>query len=348
MFNFDKFTRKESMQILKGIAIILKTNQGLGFAQALDINLQKFEDNKRVKTLLTRLREDIQGGLDIGEAFELYGLLNEVESVKFRSYSGALYQKLLEILKERSTTEQFEPPVRAMFITYFIAFSALIALIYFMQDFLIEHLIDQNTTNGHKDPYSQIPFFIKHIEIDLMFLAGFAGLILLIVSIYRYYYNNDRGVIYKFINLKEYDDAPLMFLTLYNFHNHYKSTDKAFAQMRQLKSYRGLDQMFIELEEASTDFHATHYDIFKKYGFSKDIVALVQIFEEGNLLENFKELSDYVKEEHGEKLTNYKKSMASFSSIGPYIIFVVFSVYISLLFGIDFDTIKSSWSSARG
>ena len=216
---------------------------------------------------MTLIQKDLRLGLQASDVFEVYGLLSSVEAMKYKNYSGLKSEIIELILKERGITEQFEPPIRKLFLSVFLTLSAIVSVLYLYQDEIIEKLVEQANMNASKDPYSELPLIVKSMSFNFLILGGFFMVCLCVFLLYKYFYNHDRKFIYKYIKLKEYDDSPLMFSIMFNFHKHYGQTNIVFKEMQLLAPYKGLGKMFEDLETATTDSDSTYYDIFKSMVF---------------------------------------------------------------------------------
>ena len=340
MFNTKKLTKSESTKILESIRLLLETNKGMPLIQAIEFNIKIFSSNKRISKILGIIREELRLGIGVSETLEIYGLLTPIECVKFDNYSGEIYVTIGKILVDRKSTNRFNPPLKSACIKIYLTLVLMAGSLYYFQDFLITKLTDQFTSNGIKNPMEEIPLIIKSTSFNLTILAVLAGLYFLIAYIYNYYYQNKRDVIYKLIKLKELDDSPLMFETMGNFYGKIKETNRVFEKMAVLPPYVGLRRMFNDLSDATSDYDSTYHDIFRKYGFSKDVCELISIYENGVILEKFIHLGNYSKDIADKKLKQYQSLMAGVGSLGPYVLFMILTSYISYLFGIDMDALS--------
>ena len=342
-----KFRSDESMLILKAISKVLMVRKNMSNLDAIRYCTSIFTKNKRVLKILVAIKKEIEEGMLSSDAFEKFGLLSEVETAKYKSYKDERHEIIKKIIEQRAHLDRFEPPFKRLFRRVLFVLVVAVVGIYFSQDFLIEKMSDYLRSKGVHSPIEQIPFFIKDTELNLLILGVFFGVSYGISWVYRHYYKNERNVVYKYFPIKQYDDLPGMFETMFNYHRGIKQTNKVFLQMSILKPYRGLENMFKDLDEATRDIGSTYSEVFERYNFSKEITEFIAIIDDKDILSNFNEVSLYAKEIGVEKFEKFSTKINAIAEYIPYFLFaVIFGVIAYYMGALDYSLDISSIRNA--
>lgn len=321
-----KFSKEESKLVLEAIALVLGVRNKMSNLDAIKYCIDTSESNSKTQKILVAIKKDIESGDLPSDAFEKYDLLSEVEATKYKSYKDDRHIVINKIIEERKHVDRFEPPFSKLFRRLAFVFIVSSVGLYFAQGWLIDNMSDYLRSEGVRNPIEEIPFFIKNVEFNFVLVGLFFVLSFGTNRLYKHYYNNDRKVVYKYFPVKQYDDLPDMFDTMHNYHKGIKETNKVFLKMSILKPYRGLRNMFLELDEATRDIDSTYYDIFGKYNFSKKITEFIAIIDDKDILKNFSDASKLAKDVGNKE---FEKFLAKVDAIAEYVPYTLFA----LIFG---------------
>jgi len=231
----------------------------------------------------------------------------------FAEKSTNARESIAGIIKLREFGSQYENIlIRAYRLTILVILATSGAMWFYAKD--IEDKLKEITVSfsqGTVTPemFDYIPAYITNPSIHIYIAAITIFVVFLVISLYSYYYNNNRKVIYKLFYKKAYDDIPKMFYLMTGIKKGGRGTTvQIFDKMRYIEDYKGLIKMYNELHEAVYT-RESYYEIFARYGFPDDIVIKIQSREQTNFWDGMDAIIEFAKTRANNEYAKLDKTM---------------------------------------
>jgi len=240
-------------------------------------------DAKLYRILQRVILETREASIPVEEALTTYKILSEDEKFVIQNPTEKPVVLIKKIIKERKSEGRFESIMKKCFRTsFYFAYIVCIAMIWY-RDTMVEKIKETQDSFSLKvdldTPINIIPYYLEN---KFFFAFLLIGLLILYYGsgyLFKYYYDNDRKIIYKYFPIKAWDDVPIMLQLMHSIRKANSTTTiKIFEILENNKSYNGLKEMFQRLQEHES-IREPKFILFEEYKFPKEVSLLVRARE---------------------------------------------------------------------
>ncbi len=242
------------------------------------------KDAKLYRVLQKVILDIREASISAEEALATYKVLTDDEKFVLQNPTEKPVILLKKILLERKTEGRFEAIIKKAFrTTFFLSYLVSGAMIFYRET-IVDSIKQTQETFAVKadlspDAVNIIPFYLSNEYFFIVVLAFSLMLYYGTGFLFKYFYENDRRIIYKFLNIKAWDDIPPMLQLMYSIKKSSSvTTVKIFEILEDKKSYNGLRMMFQRLQEHES-IREPKFTLFEEYHFPKEMSLLVRARE---------------------------------------------------------------------
>lgn len=294
--NIQEVNKTESTVILQSMSNFLAG--GSTILEAVEFTRDMFDGDHVGKTLnsyfmsrdakLYRILQRViietrEASVPIEEALATYKILSEDEKFVIQNPTEKPVVLIKKIIKERKAEGRFEKIMKKSFrTTFYFAYIVCIAMIWW-RDVMVEKIKETQDSFSIKadleTPINIVPYYLDNQWFFIVLLLFLLILYYGSAYTFRYFYNNDRKVIYKYLPIKSWDDIPVMLQLMHSIRKANSTTTiKIFEILENNKSYNGLKVMFQRLQEHEA-IREPKFVLFEEYKFPKEVSLLIRARE---------------------------------------------------------------------
>jgi hypothetical protein len=327
-FNNNKLSRAESDVVLESMIGFLQDGQTV--YKSLKFSGEIF-GGKIEKIVGLIEHEIIDNSMNMNDALFLYGILTEEEASLFSENGGKAKDSIADIINLRKYGSEYEKIIWNGLKNTFYMFVATSVGMFIYADELVAQLaqIVKDSATAEIQAIGSMGIMPAFLENKWILIYQVVAVIVLMAGVrflYKWYYDNDRKVIYQIFRKKAYDDIPRLFQIMSKMQKSGKYTTIAvFDEMMRSGSYRGLSGLFYNLHEAALSGENLFVH-FQMAHFPKDIVTLIRAKEDTDFWSGMESLVTFAQNKAN---TEYEK-MRGYYSIVSMVLPWVYPGYIMM------------------